>query len=161
MLKFIWLIMSIILVILIFLRTPQNQGLTSFSSKSNLLGSPSSAEQFLNNLTIILMLAYFLFAIFLNSFDQNKSFIQSSLVLLIVFYTINSFIFRNNNVKYHLKLTRSRAVWQLVGLITRRSMVQIHSPLKNLINIIQFIIKKIILEYNVCQNINYLIKFEV
>jgi len=61
--------MSIILVILIFLRTPQNQGLTSFSSKSNLLGSPSSAEQFLNNLTIILMLAYFLFAIFLNSFD--------------------------------------------------------------------------------------------
>jgi len=69
MLKFIWLIMSIILVILIFLRTPQNQGLTSFSSKSNLLGSPSSAEQFLNNLTIILMLAYFLFAIFLNSFN--------------------------------------------------------------------------------------------
>jgi protein translocase SecG subunit len=66
MLKFIWLIVSIILIILIFLRTPQNQGLASFSTKSNLLGSPSSAEQFLNNLTIILMFVYFLFAIFFN-----------------------------------------------------------------------------------------------
>jgi protein translocase SecG subunit len=66
MLKFIWLIVSIILIILIFLRTPQNQGLASFSTKSNLLGSPSSAEQFLNNLTIMLMFVYFLFAIFLN-----------------------------------------------------------------------------------------------
>nr|AIR75447.1 preprotein translocase SecG subunit [Cyclotella sp. L04_2] len=66
MLKFIWLIVSIILIILIFLRTPQNQGLVSFSTKSNLLGSPSSAEQFLNNLTIILMFVYFLFAIFFN-----------------------------------------------------------------------------------------------
>jgi protein translocase SecG subunit len=66
MLKFIWLVVSIILIILIFLRTPQNQGLASFSTKSNLLGSPSSAEQFLNNLTIILMFFYFLFAIFLN-----------------------------------------------------------------------------------------------
>jgi protein translocase SecG subunit len=66
MLKFIWLVVSIILIILIFLRTPQNQGLASFSTKSNLLGSPSSAEQFLNNLTIILMFVYFLFAIFLN-----------------------------------------------------------------------------------------------
>lgn len=66
MLKIIWVILSIILIGLIFLRTPQNQGLTSFSTKSNLLGSPSSAEQFLNNLTIILMIGYFLFAIFLN-----------------------------------------------------------------------------------------------
>ena len=66
MLKFIWLVVSIILIILIFLRTPQNQGLASFSTKSNLLGSPSSAEQFLNNLTILLMFVYFLFAIFLN-----------------------------------------------------------------------------------------------
>jgi len=66
MLKLIWLLVSIILIILIFLRTPQNQGLTSFSTKSNLLGSPSSAEQFLNNLTILLMISYFSFAIFLN-----------------------------------------------------------------------------------------------
>ena len=66
MLKIFWVILSIILIGLIFLRTPQNQGLASFSTKSNLLGSPSSAEQFLNNLTIILMIGYFSFGIFLN-----------------------------------------------------------------------------------------------
>ena len=66
MLKIIWVILSLILIGLIFLRTPQNQGLASFSTKSNLLGSPSSAEQFLNTLTIVLMLGYFSFAIFLN-----------------------------------------------------------------------------------------------
>jgi len=66
MLKIIWIILSLVLIGLIFLRTPQNQGLTSFSTKSDLLGSPSSAEQFLNNLTIILMLSYFLLTIFLN-----------------------------------------------------------------------------------------------
>jgi protein translocase SecG subunit len=66
MLKLIWVIISTILIGLIFLRTPQNQGLTSFSTKNNFLGSPSSAEQFLNNLTIFLMIGYFSFAIFLN-----------------------------------------------------------------------------------------------
>ena len=66
MLKIILVILSIVLIGLIFLRTPQNQGLASFSTKSNLLGSPSSAEQFLNNLTIVLMLGYFSFAVFLN-----------------------------------------------------------------------------------------------
>jgi len=58
-------ILSIVLIGLIFLRTPQNQGLASFSTKSNLLGSPSSAEQFLNNLTIILMIGYFSFVVIL------------------------------------------------------------------------------------------------
>jgi len=66
MMKLTWGILSSILIILIFLRTPQNQGLASFSSKTDLLGSPSSAEQFLNNLTIILMIAYFLFAVVFN-----------------------------------------------------------------------------------------------
>ncbi len=66
MLKLTWGILSSVLIILIFLRTPQNQGLASFSSKTDLLGSPSSAEQFLNNLTIILMIAYFLFAVVFN-----------------------------------------------------------------------------------------------
>jgi protein translocase SecG subunit len=66
MLKLTWGILSTILIILIFLRTPQNQGLASFSSKTDLLGSPSSAEQFLNNLTIILMIIYFLFAVVFN-----------------------------------------------------------------------------------------------
>ena len=66
MLKIAWVILSISFIGLIFLRTPQNQGLASFSTKSNLLGSPSSAEQFLNNLTILLMIGYFSFAVFLN-----------------------------------------------------------------------------------------------
>lgn len=66
MLKIIWVILSFVLIGIIFLRTPQNQGLVSFSTKSNLLGSPSSAEQFLNNLTVILILSYFLFAFFQN-----------------------------------------------------------------------------------------------
>ena len=69
MLKIVWVMLSISLIGLIFLRTQQNQGLASFSTKSNLLGSPSSAEQFLNNLTIILMITYFSFAIFLNSLN--------------------------------------------------------------------------------------------
>lgn len=66
MLKIIWVILSFVLIGIIFLRTPQDQGLASFSTKSNLLGSPSSAEQFLNNLTVILILSYFLFAFFRN-----------------------------------------------------------------------------------------------
>ena len=69
MLKLTWGILSVILIILIFLRTPQNQGFASFSAKTNLLGSPSSAEQFLNNLTIILMIIYFLFAVSFNFFN--------------------------------------------------------------------------------------------
>ncbi len=66
MLKLIWIMVSLILICLIFVRTPQNQGLASFSTKSNLLGSPSSAEQFLNNLTIFLIVSYFGFALVLN-----------------------------------------------------------------------------------------------
>lgn len=71
MLKIIWVILSFVLIGIIFLRTPQNQGLVSFSTKSNLLGSPSSAEQFLNNLTVILILSYFLFAFFQNINNIN------------------------------------------------------------------------------------------
>ena len=66
MIKFIWVVLSIILIVLVFLRTPQNQGLISFSTKSDLLGSPSSAEQVLNNFTVILMLVFFFFAFFFN-----------------------------------------------------------------------------------------------
>lgn len=69
MLKLIWIILSLFVIGLVFLRTPQNQGLTSFSTKNNLLGSPSSAEQFLNTLTVILMIAYFFLAILLNTLN--------------------------------------------------------------------------------------------
>jgi protein translocase SecG subunit len=69
MLKLIWIILSLFVIGLVFLRTPQNQGLTSFSTKNNLLGSPSSAEQFLNTLTVILMIAYFFLAILFNTLN--------------------------------------------------------------------------------------------
>ena len=66
MLNLVWLLLSGFLIFVIFLRTPQNNGLASFATKSNLLGSPSSAERFLNNLTIILIILYVLLAILLN-----------------------------------------------------------------------------------------------
>ena len=65
MLKFI---ISIFLIILIFLRMPQESvGLSSFAAKSNLLGfSSSSVERLLNILTIFGILIYFGIAIQLN-----------------------------------------------------------------------------------------------
>jgi protein translocase SecG subunit len=66
MIKIIWLILSVILILLILLRIPNNSGITSFATKSNLLGSPNSAERFLNNLTWIFIISYFLLAIKFN-----------------------------------------------------------------------------------------------
>ena len=67
MLKLIGFIVSILLIIVIFLRTPQeNVGLSSFATKSDILGSPSSAERFLNILTILGILVYFAIALALN-----------------------------------------------------------------------------------------------
>ena len=60
MLKLIGFIVSILLIVIIFLRTPQeNVGLSSFATKSDILGSPSSAERFLNILTGFGILVYF------------------------------------------------------------------------------------------------------
>ena len=67
MLKLIGFIVSIFLIIVIFLRTPQeNVGLSSFATKSDILGSPSSAERFLNILTIVGIFVYFGIALALN-----------------------------------------------------------------------------------------------
>ena len=66
MLNLLWIILSIFLIVIIFLRAPQNSGLASFATKSNLLGSPSSAERSLNNLTLIAIAIYLLIAIQLN-----------------------------------------------------------------------------------------------
>jgi protein translocase SecG subunit len=67
MLKLIGFIVSILLIIIIFLRTPQeNVGLSSFAAKSNIFGSPSSAERFLNVLTVVGILIYFSIALTLN-----------------------------------------------------------------------------------------------
>jgi preprotein translocase subunit SecG len=67
MLKPIGFLVSILLIIVIFLRVPQeNVGLSGFATKSNLLGSPSSAERSLNILTGLGILIYFIIAIQLN-----------------------------------------------------------------------------------------------
>ena len=58
---------SLFLIVIIFLRMPQeNVGLASFATKSNLLGSPSSAQRFLNILTAFGIVIYFGIAIQLN-----------------------------------------------------------------------------------------------
>ena len=67
MLKLIGAFISFFLIVIIFLRIPQeNVGLASFATKSNLLGSPSSAQRFLNILTVIGIIVYFGIAIKLN-----------------------------------------------------------------------------------------------
>lgn len=69
MLNIFWILLSLFLILIIFFRAPQNGGLASFATKSNFLGSPSSAERTLNNLTIIAIIFYLLIAIKLN-FEQ-------------------------------------------------------------------------------------------
>jgi len=67
MLKSIGFIINILLIIIIFLRVPQESvGLSSFATKTDLLGSPSSAQRSLNILTGFGILIYFLIAIKLN-----------------------------------------------------------------------------------------------
>jgi len=67
MLKSIGFIISICLIIIIFLRMPQESlGLSSLATKTDLLGSPSSAERSLNILTAFGILIYFAIAIKLN-----------------------------------------------------------------------------------------------
>jgi len=67
MLKLTGAFVSLFLIVIIFLRIPQeNVGLASFATKSNLLGSPSSAQRFLNILTVVGILIYFIIAIQLN-----------------------------------------------------------------------------------------------
>ena len=67
MLKLIGVFTSLFLLVIIFLRIPeQNVGLASFATKSNLLGSPGSAQRFLNTLTGICILIYLIVAFQLN-----------------------------------------------------------------------------------------------
>ncbi len=57
-------IISIFLITIIFLRLPQESvGLSSFATKSNLLGSPNSAQKSLNILTAFAILLYLILAI--------------------------------------------------------------------------------------------------
>jgi preprotein translocase subunit SecG len=67
MLKLFGFFTSLFLIVIIFLRIPQeNMGLASFATKSDLLGSPSSAQRSLNILTGVGILIYFAIAIQMN-----------------------------------------------------------------------------------------------
>ena len=67
MLKLFATFVSIFLIVIICLQLPQeNVGLASFANKSNFLGSPSSAQRFLNILTVLLIISYFVTAFKLN-----------------------------------------------------------------------------------------------
>jgi preprotein translocase subunit SecG len=64
MLKLFGFLVSIFLIIIIFLKIPQeNVGLASFATKTDLLGSPSSAQRSLNIFTGVGILIYFAIAI--------------------------------------------------------------------------------------------------
>ena len=72
MLKALEFIISIFLIVIIFLRIPkENSGLASFATKSDLLGSPSSAERSLNILTAFGILIYFGIVVQLNIINNN------------------------------------------------------------------------------------------
>ena len=72
MLKPFGFIISIFLIVIIFLRIPQeNSGLASFATKSDLLGSPSSAQRSLNILTAFGILIYFGVAVQLNIINNS------------------------------------------------------------------------------------------
>jgi preprotein translocase subunit SecG len=67
MLKLFGFLVSIFLIIIIFLRIPQeNVGLASFATKTDLLGSPSSAQRSLNIFTGFGILIFFIIALQLN-----------------------------------------------------------------------------------------------
>jgi preprotein translocase subunit SecG len=67
MLKIIGIFISLFLILIILLRIPQESvGLRSFATRSNLLGSPMSAQRSLNMLTGLAILIYFGIAIRLN-----------------------------------------------------------------------------------------------
>lgn len=71
MIKLLGLILSIFLIIIIFLRIPQeNVGLASFATKTDLLGSPSSAQRSLNILIGIGIFLYFAFVVYLNFINK-------------------------------------------------------------------------------------------
>lgn len=67
MLKQLWLVLSLFLVFIIFLRMPQDTiGLSSFANKSDILGSPGSTQKSLNYITAVGVFVYFILALVFN-----------------------------------------------------------------------------------------------
>ena len=72
MLKLIGFLTSLFLIVIIFLRVPQESvGLASFTTNSDMLGSPSSAQRSLNILTAIGIIIYFGIAIQMNLINNT------------------------------------------------------------------------------------------
>jgi preprotein translocase subunit SecG len=59
--KYIWLFLNFILIILILIRSPNEQSLQEIISPLNFFDSSGSAEDNLDNLIAILILCYFFF----------------------------------------------------------------------------------------------------
>ena len=71
MIKLFLFLISVFLIVIIFLRIPkESSGLGSFATKSDLLGSPTSAERSLNIFTAFGILIYMILAIQIN-FSNN------------------------------------------------------------------------------------------
>lgn len=67
MIKLIGIFTNLFLVFIIFLRIPQeNLGLSSFATQSSLLGSPQSAQRFLNIMTAVGISIYLIIAVLQN-----------------------------------------------------------------------------------------------
>ena len=67
MLQLFAIFINIFLILIIFLRLPtETGGLESFANKSSFLGSPSSAQNFLNILTVSGIFLYIIIALKLN-----------------------------------------------------------------------------------------------
>jgi len=72
MLKLLGIIVSLFLILIIFLRIPQeNVGLASFATRSQLLGSPRSAKRFLNILTFVGIFIYLAIAFQINLLNNQ------------------------------------------------------------------------------------------
>jgi protein translocase SecG subunit len=72
MIKQIWLGVCIFLIFIIFLRMPQETiGLSSFANKTDILGSPTSAQKTLNYITAFLVTVYCLMGLLMNNLDQG------------------------------------------------------------------------------------------
>jgi protein translocase SecG subunit len=67
MFKTFWFVISLFLILIIFLRMPQeNIGLSSFANKTDIFGSPSSTQRTLNYITGITVIGYLAIAFYLN-----------------------------------------------------------------------------------------------
>ncbi len=105
MLKLIWLILDLVLILIILTRTPNNTGLTSFTLKNDILGSPSSTEKFLNSLTWILISLYILILSFQTTKEKALDYLSTGAFFISLIISGKSLI---RKCQYSLKDFASR-----------------------------------------------------